>query len=40
MSLKETKPVDEPSYAARFAWAPAAILLTMAAMTMATGSFG
>lgn len=40
MKLKETKPDDEPNYAARLAWALAAIFLTMAAMTMATGKFG
>lgn len=40
MSLKETKPNDEPNYAARFGWAVAAILLTMAVMGIATDKFG
>jgi hypothetical protein len=40
MSLKETKTDDDPNYATRFAWAVAAILLTMLIMGIATGKFG
>ena len=40
MSLKETKPDDEPNYTMRFVWATVAIILTMVIMGIATGKFG
>lgn len=39
MKEAESKSGGEPNYAARFAWATAAILLTMALMTVAADNF-
>ena len=40
MSLKETKPDDEPNYTMRFVLAFATILLTMVIMGIATDKLG